>query len=65
MNKVLTVLEMARYLGVTPDTVYRKARTGEIPGIKLGRVWRFPQYIIDEWLREKAKETLNRINKKD
>ncbi len=33
--------DMARILGVSTDTVYRMVRTGDIPGFKVGGVWRF------------------------
>jgi len=62
MTKLLTVEELAKYLDVTVDTIYRKAREGEIPGIRVGRVWRFSKEIIDEWLRKKVEEVKN--NKK-
>src|SRR3990167_334092 len=52
MGKALTVEEVAEYLGLAKDTVYRKAKSGEIPGARIGRSWRFPQDVIDEWLRE-------------
>lgn len=54
MSKALTVAELAEYLGLAKDTIYRKAKAGEIPGVRIGRSWRFPQDVIDEWLREKA-----------
>lgn len=54
MNKALTVAELAEYLGLAKDTVYRKVKAGEIPGVRIGRIWRFPQDLIDEWLRRKA-----------
>jgi len=54
MGRALSVEEVAEYLGLAKDTVYRKAKTGEIPGVRIGRSWRFPQDVIDEWLREKA-----------
>jgi excisionase family DNA binding protein len=54
MGKALTVEEVAEYLGLAKDTVYRKAKAGEIPGVRIGRSWRFPQDIVDEWLRAKV-----------
>ena len=54
MGKALTVEEVAEYPGLAKDTVYRKAKSGEIPGARIGRSWRFPQDVIDEWLREKV-----------
>lgn len=35
------VLELAVMLNTSPDTVYRLARKGTLPGFKLGGVWRF------------------------
>ena len=35
------VVEMTRILNVSTDTVYRRARTGEIPAHKVGVLWRF------------------------
>ncbi len=36
-----TVNEVAAYLRVQPATVRALARRGEIPAVKIGRVWRF------------------------
>ena len=50
----MRVDEVAKYLGVVPDTVYRKARRGEIPAVKMGKIWRFPKDALDKWLNETA-----------
>ena len=43
----------------------RKAERGEIPGIKVGNRWRFPQDQIERWVREgNTAETRNREEKK-
>jgi PTS system nitrogen regulatory IIA component len=57
-TRVLTVSQVARYLGVVPDTVYRKARRGEIPAIKMGKMWRFPKETLDKWLNDTALEAV-------
>jgi excisionase family DNA binding protein len=54
MSELMTVDELAEYLRVTRDTVYRKAKTGEIPSIRIGRLLRFPKKTIDDWLWQKA-----------
>ncbi len=46
----LTVDEVAELLRIRRDTVYRLAAKGEIPGRKIGRVWRFPREFIDQFL---------------
>ena len=55
---VLTGHEVAKLLRVSRDTVYRLAARGELPGRKIGRIWRFPKDAIQEYLCEgKSHET--------
>jgi excisionase family DNA binding protein len=54
MSELMTVDELAEYLGVTRDTVYRKVKTGEIPSIRIGRLLRFPKKVIEDWLWQKT-----------
>lgn len=42
--------DLARRLGVSPDTVTRWCREGRIPGIKPGRDWRIPASVADDLL---------------
>ena len=49
-SEILTVEEVARYLKMHPQTVYKWAQEGQIPGTKLGKEWRFRKSIIDEWI---------------
>jgi len=60
MTRVMNVTEVARYLRVVPDTIYRKARRGEIPAVKMGKVWRFPKETLDKWLNDAALETVKK-----
>ena len=60
MTQVMTVDEVAQYLGVVPDTVYRKARRGEIPAVKMGKMWRFPKETLDRWLNDTALQGMKR-----
>ena len=55
---IMNVDEVARYLGVVPDTIYRKARRGEIPAVKMGKMWRFPKETLDKWLNDSALESI-------
>lgn len=43
--------EAARLLRVHPKTLQQMARCGKIPGIRLGKYWRFRKSEIDQWLR--------------
>lgn len=42
--------EMARRLNMSRNFVYRKVATGEIPAVKLGRVWRVNKAEFEDWL---------------
>ena len=53
MSELMTVDELAEYLGITRDTVYRKVKAGEIPSIRIGRLLRFPKKTIENWLGQK------------
>lgn len=47
-DAILTAEEVAEYLKINKRTVYNLAEKGEIPGVKLGRQWRFKKRMIEE-----------------
>jgi excisionase family DNA binding protein len=47
---IMTLEEVAKYLKLQPQTVYKWAQEGQIPGAKLGKEWRFRRGILDEWI---------------
>jgi excisionase family DNA binding protein len=51
-KEVLTAEEAAEFLAFNPVTVRLKARSGEIPGRKVGKEWRFSRRRLLEWLEE-------------
>ena len=48
----MTLEEVAEYLRLSKDTVYRMANTGAIPASKVGNQWRFRREDLDSWLEE-------------
>jgi len=50
----MTVKEISEYLKVTPGTIYKLARSGEIPAMKVASEWRFPKELVDDWIAEQA-----------
>ncbi len=48
-NEILTIDEVAEYLRLTPQTIYKWAQEKRIPAVKLGKEWRFRRSIIDRW----------------
>lgn len=47
---LMTVEEVAQYLRLKPQTIYKWAQEKKIPAVKLGKEWRFRKRILDEWL---------------
>ncbi|MFQ6096695.1 MAG: helix-turn-helix domain-containing protein [Armatimonadota bacterium] len=55
MDNLLTAKDVAKHLRMHIITVYRLAEQGKIPGVKVGRQWRFHQDVIDEWARGRSR----------
>ncbi len=49
-NEILTLEEVATYLRLKPQTIYKWAQEKRIPAAKLGKEWRFRRTVIDRWL---------------
>lgn len=56
MAEILTVKEIATYVGVTERTVYTWMAEKKIPGIKIGGSWRCRKKILDEWIDNNHKK---------
>jgi len=52
MNDVLSVREVAQYLKLNEQTVYRLAREGKLPASKIGKQWRFSRREIEALIQE-------------
>jgi excisionase family DNA binding protein len=53
MEAFLTTEEVLSYLRITPRTIYRLIRSGELPAVRIGRQWRFRRPDLDHWLERK------------
>ena len=49
-DTLLTMKEVLGYLRVGSRTVHRLIKAGEIPALRVGRLWRFRKSDIDAWL---------------
>jgi len=47
---LLDAEEAARLLRMHPRTLRMKARKGAIPGVQVGKRWRFRASMLDRWL---------------
>jgi len=51
-HEILTLEEVADYLRLKPQTIYKWAQERRIPVVKLGKEWRFRRSVLDRWLDE-------------
>ena len=56
----LNLEETARFLKVHTETISRLAKTGQLPGAKIGRAWVFLEEDLIEYLRDQiqAQQTM-------
>jgi len=60
-DRLLTTREVAEYLGLSPETVLRRHRRGELPAIRLGsNVLRFRAREIEAWLASRCSVAVDR-----
>ena len=52
--EVMTVETAARYLCISPDTLYKYAASGTVPAFKMGNRWRFKKSQLDAWMAAKS-----------
>jgi excisionase family DNA binding protein len=50
-DRWLSVDEIAAYLGIKRDTAYKWISERQMPGHKIGRLWKFRKEEVDEWVR--------------
>ena len=50
---LLDTTEAAQLLRIHPKTLQRMARRQEIPGVQVGKLWRFRMSELNAWLRER------------
>lgn len=50
MAEMLTAKDMQDLLQVDRSTIYRMAEAGRLPAVKVGKQWRFPSNLVNDWL---------------
>ena len=51
-DRWLSVDEVAAYLGVKRNTVYRWIIDKHMPAHRVGRLWKFKRAEVDDWVKE-------------
>jgi len=47
----LSVDEIAAYLGIKRDTIYKWISEKQMPAHRMGRLWKFRKEEVDEWVK--------------
>ena len=50
-DRWLSVDEIATYLGVKRDTIYKWIERKGMPASKVGRLWKFRKEDVDRWVQ--------------
>jgi excisionase family DNA binding protein len=50
MEELMTIQDVAAYLRMSQQTIYRMAQQGRIPALKVQNRWRFRRSDIESWL---------------
>ena len=64
-SRWMTLRQVAEYLQLSKDMIYRLAQSGRIPASKVGSRWRFRQERIDRWMEDRAVDTDALDSRKD
>ena len=59
MAEIMTTKEMSEYFKLHEITICKYAAEGEIPAIRIGRVWRFDKDVIDDSIRTAQNDPQN------
>jgi len=56
--EVMTIEQLAEYLQLHPQVLYRHVRKGNIPASHIGKTIRFKRSVIDRWLESDARRSV-------
>ena len=58
-NEVINGDEAAIFLKMPKSTLLKLCSEGQLPGVKVGRQWRFNRFALENWMRERDGEPSN------
>ncbi len=63
-TQIMTLKEVAKYLGVHAMTVYRLLKEKKLPGFKVGGQWRTKKEVLDTFLLKEIDKSTYEPKKK-
>jgi len=61
-KEVLTVKQVAEFLQMDERTIYKLAKQGDIPSLKVSNQWRFLKKDIESWVEQKKSEVMGKTD---
>jgi excisionase family DNA binding protein len=62
VKKILTLSQVADYLKVHKNTIYRLVMRRQLPAFKVGHDWRFDSNSLDRWLQGQQQSVKTGVN---
>ena len=62
IEPLIDAAQAARILNLHPVTVREMASRGVIPGLKIGKVWRFRCSSLDEWITGRLESSCHQLS---
>jgi len=59
--EILTIEQVAEYLQLHPQVVYRHVRAGTLPASRIGRTIRFKKTLLDQYLESGAWKSIGKF----
>ena len=64
-NEIMNIKDLSSYLKINEKTIYKLAKKGKLPGVKIGGMWRFKKEAIDNWMMNASKQIMEVKNDSD
>lgn len=64
-SEIMTIKGLSSYLKINQKTIYKLAKQGKLPGVKIGGMQRFKKEAIDKWMMNPGKQTMEAKNGSD
>lgn len=58
-HEILNLEEAAEYLRMNPEVFRRMVKKGEIPGRKIGRLWKFSKQLLQKFVEGGNNESVD------
>ena len=63
MQSLLQVEDVMSLLNIGKNSTYRLLESGELRGFKIGRVWKIPQFALNEYVQEQTRAYMQNYDK--